>query len=308
MSKAQKKSRFIPIFIYILVGILSVIFLLVVCWLFLFDKMYPLIKVAGTDISLMTYSQSKNHLDQVIKQRLNQNIQFTYSSDTETLTFQLNAEDVSIDTQNALTESFAYGHQKPYFGSVKKNIDVTFKPTFDFKLQSLSTKLNQPPIDSQIKVDGEQILVTPSQPGLEVDEAEIKNQLIAFINGENISDRTIKVRSAPARLSYETALKIKKRLDEIKLEPLKMTFKDKVYTLTINDLVNLIDLESSQPSLASLNINNQNLIIESIEIGGQNFTDTNLTLNQQKVSNYFLNGFSSSGNVSSCSSNGGQAI
>jgi vancomycin resistance protein YoaR len=287
MSKAQKKSRFIPIFIYILVGILSVIFLLVVCWLFLFDKMYPLIKVAGTDISLMTYSQSKNHLDQVIKQRLNQNIQFTYSSDTETLTFQLNAEDVSIDTQNALTESFAYGHQKPYFGSVKKNIDVTFKPTFDFKLQSLSTKLNQPPIDSQIKVDGEQILVTPSQPGLEVDEAEIKNQLIAFINGENISDRTIKVRSAPARLSYETALKIKKRLDEIKLEPLKMTFKDKVYTLTINDLVNLIDLESSQPSLASLNINNQNLIIESIEIGGQNFTDTNLTLNQQKVSNYF---------------------
>ena len=66
-----------------------------------------------------------------------------------------------------------------------------------------------------------------------------------------------------------------------------MTFKDKVYTLTINDLVNLIDLQSSQPSLTSLKLNKQTLVIESVEVGNQTFTDTNLTLNTQKVTNYF---------------------
>jgi vancomycin resistance protein YoaR len=66
-----------------------------------------------------------------------------------------------------------------------------------------------------------------------------------------------------------------------------MTFKDKVYTLTINDLVNLIDMQSSQPTLASLNIGGESFQLQSAEIGNETFTDTNITLNQQKTSNYF---------------------
>jgi vancomycin resistance protein YoaR len=286
MSKDKKYPKLIHLTIYFTVILLSIVFLLVVFWLFLFDKIYPAISVADVNISLMTYPQAKNHLDQVIKSRLSKNIQFAYKTDTESLTIDLTPEDVIIDTQNALNESFALGHQKIYFRPKNLDIDVTFKPSFDYKLQQLSTKLNQPPIDSQIKVDGGQIIVTPSQPGLEVDENAIKKQIIAFINGNPNPITSISTQTSSPKLSYDTALKIKKRLDEIKLQPLKLTFKDKVYTLTIDDLINLIDLQSSQPTLASLNMNQQ-VILESISIGKQTLTDTNLTLNDQKVSNYF---------------------
>lgn len=287
MSKDKKHSRLIPIFIYILVGILSVVFLLVVLWLFLFDKIYPGIKIAGADVSLLNLSQAKIKVDQTVKNRLNQNLQFTYSGNGENFTFNLTPDDVIIDSQTALTESFALGHQQFYFRPYQTNINVTFKPSFDYKLQTISTEINQPPIDSQIKVDGEQIVVTPSQEGTEVDQHEIKNQITAFLNGQGNPETTIKTKASPPKLSYETAIKIKKRLDEIKLEPLKLTFKDKVYTLTINDLVSLIDLQSSQPTLASFNINGQAINLASVDISNQTLTDTNLTLNQQKVSNYF---------------------
>lgn len=287
MSKQKKNNHFVPIFGYILISILGVIFLLVVSWLFLFDKMYPGVKIAGVDVSFLTIPQAKSKIDQTFKDRLNQKSQFRYATDTEDLMIQLASEDILIDSQGALAEAFTYGHQKLYFPPKTVEIEVSYKPSFDFKLQQISTKLNQPPIDSQIKVDGEQIVVTPSQSGLEFDETALKKQITNFMNGDQMISDQIQVRSAPPRLSYETALKIKKRLDEIKLQPLQLTFKDKVYTLTINDLVNLIDMQSSQPTLASINLAGQPIIIESVEIGEQNLTDTTLTLNHQKVTNYF---------------------
>lgn len=287
MSKEKKTIHWTPYIIYSLVGVLSIVFLLIVIWLFLFDKMYPGLKVANVDISFHTLPQSKLKIEQEIKNRLAQNLQLSYQNDSENLVLQISADDVIIDSQTALNNSYAIGHQKLFIGPHNSPVTVTFKPSFEYKLQSISSKLSQPPIDSQIKVDGEQIIVTPSQPGFEVDEQDIKKQIITFVNGEILSSNTIKVKSAPPRLSYETALKIKKRLDEIKLEPLKLTFKDKVYTLTIDDLVNLIDLQSSQPTLASATINGQSVTLQSAEIGNQTLTDTNLTLNQQKVSNYF---------------------
>ncbi len=288
MSKEKKSSHLIPIFIYILVGILSIVFLLVVLWLFLFDKMYPGIKIAGVDISLLNLSQAKTKVDQMVKNRLNQNLKFTYSENGQNYSFILSPDDVIIDYQSSLTESFALGHQKIYFRPHQANVNITFKPSFDYKLQAISSEINQPPIDSQIKVDGEQIIVTPSQEGKEIDHHQLKNQITAFLNGLDNPDTTIKTKSAPPKLSYETAIKIKKRLDEIKLEPLKLIFKDKIYTLTINDLVNLIDLQSSEPTLASVNIGNEPTKITDIEIGNQTLTDTNLTLNTQKVSNLLV--------------------
>ncbi len=287
MTKQKKTTHFVPLLGYFLIAFLAMIFLIVVLWLFLFDKMYPGLKIAGIDVSFLTIPQAKTKLDQTVKDRLNQIPDFKYVSDTETINLKLTPEDVSIDSQTALKESFSLGHQKFYFKPQISEIDVKYKPSFDYKLQQVSTKLNQPPIDAQIKVDGEQIVVTPSQSGIEVDEAALKQQINDFINGKQIASTQIKTKAAPPKLSYETALKIKKRLDEIKLEPLKLTYKDKVYTLTIDDLVNLIDMQSSQPTLASFNFRGQPITIESIEIGQDSLTDTNLTLNQQKVSNYF---------------------
>ncbi len=287
MSK-DKKSRPVGSFlIYILVAFLAIIFLLVVLWLFLFDKIYPGIQVAGVNLSFLTVPQAKTKLDRTIHDRINQKPQFNYISDTETLSLTLAPEDILIDSKQAVSDSFTPGHQNIYFKPQNYEVDISFSSAFDNKLQQISTKLNQPPIDSQIKVDGEQIVVTPSQLGLEVDEISLKQQISDFINGKPLVTSQIKVKPAPPKLSYETALKIKKRLDEIKLQPLQMTFKDKVYTLTINDLVNLIDMQSSQPTLASLNIGGESFQLQSAEIGNETFTDTNITLNQQKTSNYF---------------------
>lgn len=287
MTKQKKTTHFVHLLGYFLIAFLAMIFLIVVLWLFLFDKMYPGLKIAGIDVSFLTIPQAKTKLDQTVKDRLNQIPDFKYVSDTETINLKLTPEDVSIDSQTALKESFSLGHQKFYFKPQISEIDIKFKPSFDYKLQQVSTKLNQPPIDAQIKVDGEQIVVTPSQSGIEVDEVALKQQINDYINGKQMASTQIKTKAAPPKLSYETALKIKKRLDEIKLEPLKLTYKDKVYTLTIDDLVNLIDMQSSQPTLASFNFRGQPITIESIEIGQDSLTDTNLTLNQQKVSNYF---------------------
>lgn len=280
-------KKFAPGILYVLVSVLTVIFLLVILWLFLFNKMYPGTKVASTNISFLTHTQAKAKISQEISNRLNQKFELTYQSGSQSQVLTLAPDDISIDTQNALTKSFAYGHQKMYLSPSNQTVDIAFTPSFNYKLQTLTSSINQPPIDSQIKIDGEQIVVTPSQSGLEVDESDLKQKINFFINTGELDDRNIKTVVATPKLSYEAALKIKKRLDEIKLEPLKLTFKDKTFTLSLDDLVSLIDLQSSQPLLASVNLNNHTTIISAVQIGNTNYTDTTLTLNKQKVANYF---------------------
>ncbi len=273
--------------IYGLVGFLSVIFLLVVLWLFLFDKMYPFVHIAGTNVSLLTLNQAQAKVNQQIDSRLDQNIQFSYSANGQTFNLNLTPEDINLDTQNALTESFAYGHPKPFFDRPDVKIDFSFKPSFNYKLQTITTAINQPPIDSQIKVDGEQIVVTPSQEGLEVDENDLRQKIATFLNTGEIENTSLKTRKVSPKLTYDTALKIKQRLDLIKLEPLQLTYKEKLFTLSLNDVLSLIDLQSSQPTLAAATFDNHQFRISSVEVGNTNLTDTTLTLNQKKVTEYF---------------------
>lgn len=279
-----KLSHFL---IYLLIGVLAVVFLIVVIWLFLFDKMYPFVKIGGTDVSLLTLNQAKDKVEQTIKQRLEKNIQFTYTGNGQSFNINLTPSDINLDTQNSLTQSFTYGHPKLYFGKPNVPVDFSFNPSFNYKLQTITTAINQPPIDSQIKVDGEQIVVTPSQEGLEVDENDLRQKIAAFVNTGEIENTSLQTRKVSPKLTYDTALKIKQRLDLIKLEPLKLTYKDKLFTLSLNDVLSLIDLQSSQPTLAKASLDNHQIKISSLEVGNTNLTDTTLTLNQKKVTEYF---------------------
>ncbi|MBI2022415.1 peptidoglycan binding domain-containing protein, partial [Candidatus Daviesbacteria bacterium] len=150
---------------------------------------------------------------------------------------------------------------------------------------SIATEVDQEPIDSQLKVEGGQINVTPSQEGWVVDRDILKQILIGYINTGTLESPKLPIKKALPKLSYQDALSIKKRLDEIKLSPIVLKFKDLEYTLDLDTILNLIDLKNSRSSLASLNID-ETWVVESIKLANKEISDIKLTLNQEKLNLY----------------------
>lgn len=261
-------------------------------WLFLSDKIYPQIFIAQSNIAFKTYPQAKDKLDQTISERLSKTLQFTYqgasrSAAPEKFEITVSPDEIQTDTQKAINDAFEYGHRRTYSNRVNIPLQISFNQSFEHKIQKMAQSIYREPLDSQIKVESDQIVVTPSEEGLELDETDLKEKISNYINTGIQPDLSIKTKKVPPKLSYETALKIKKRLDNIKLQPLKLTFKDQTFEIKLEQVISFIDIEGSEMSLASFRLFDQPVNISSFGIGTEEIVDTKLALDVKKTSDYF---------------------
>ena len=293
--KPSKKILFGGLALF-LIPILLILFL--GGWLFLSQRIYPNIKVAGVDIGLLRKEEAFDKVSREISRRgastlpLELNIaslsaqQSFEPNKPEVFKLELNKQETANPVEEAITQAFELGRRKVYFP--KASIDLELTPSLPIKKQveNISTSINTLAIDSTLKVYEGEITVTPSQNGLIVDDVKIYSMIEDYFNTAAFSNQDLPLKISEPKLNFSEATSIKKRLDALKDSPIKLTFEDFSYTLDLNTILTLVDLENSQDSLALINVDGQRFNLASVSVNGEETTDSKLTLNNSRLSEY----------------------
>lgn len=265
--------------------------LLLVFYGYFINRFYPNVSIANLDLTGKTRDQARQIITDSLKSRLDQTINFQYhqaSSSTLSDKIQLNLRSI-IDPPNLdqpISQAFEFGHKKIYFKPVNISIQPIFNSELDTQLETISRNIDREAIDSQIKVIEDSINVTPSQEGLVLDKENIKKLITDYLNTGQLNFSELPIKTTNPKLNYDGALKIKKRLDQIRLSPLKLTFKDRSFILDLSTILTMIDNENTQSYLITGNVLGQNFNISQITVGNQEYTDTKLTLNKDRIKKY----------------------
>lgn len=259
-------------------------------WLFLSQRIYPNVRVAGVDVSLLKKDEAFDKLSKEISRRgaktLELQLDTASLSAQQNFAIELNRQETANPVEEAISEAFDLGRKKVYFP--KAQVDLKLTPSLPIKKQveNIASSINEPAIDSTLKVFEDEITVTPSQNGLVLDEQKIYSMIEDYFDTGIQPNLNLPLKISEPRLNFQEASSIKKRLDEIKDSPLKLTFDDLSYTLDLNTILSLVDLENSQNSLALVNLDGQKFNLASVTVNGEEITDSKLTLNTSRLSEY----------------------
>ncbi len=280
-NKETKSTKlvFLALILVLLLIILSfeVIFL---------NKIYPGISIANINVTALTPKQASQKIIKEINNRSDKELTFTYQG--EQFTISLNPDSIAVNPSDAISKALDYGRNKFYLPSQTLAVDIQLQNPITQQIQQISSKIDQPPLDSEIKYQNGEINVTPSQNGLILDQETLKKQITTYLNTNTTLDPKLPTKTSYPKISYQHALEIKKSLDEVKLRPIVLNFEDQSWKLTLEKILDLIDLSSSEPSLISTSILDQKINISLVKIGTKEYTDNRLILNPKKLNNYLV--------------------
>lgn len=251
----------------------------------LWNKVYPAVQIANTDISLLTTDQAEQRVASQVNQRLNKT--FTFYSANQTFQLTLNSKHINTNLPQTVDKAYQLGRQQIHFTPTKLDLEIRFTNEFDQLLQQIAHQIDQPAIDAQLKIEDQIITVTPSQVGKIVDQQLLKDWLITYLNGQPLPSTELPIKTAYPKLNYDTALKIKATLDQVKQQPLEIKYEELTWSLDLETLVSLLDLTSSKSKLAQFNISNTPIIITSIDTPNNTLSNSQIVLDSEKAKAYF---------------------
>lgn len=284
-SLQKKLSRSLRVIVFTVAGTLLFSLIAVFAFYFLFaTRFYPQVFVGGVNLTAKDTVQAKSAVAAAIERRSQETLSFRFSDGQQ---FRIDlSQTTNPKIDSALEQAWRFGHTEIYLPPQNHAVEFEFNQKLEDQLQAIAQAVNQEPINSQLKIEGDQINVTPSQEGMILDQEAVKKQISHYLNTGRLEDSALPIKKAYPKLSYETALEIKKKLDQIKLSPLKLTFADQTFSLDLATTLNLIDLENAQNSLVSTNIIDNPVTITDLQVGKNYYTDTKISLNQAETEKY----------------------
>jgi vancomycin resistance protein YoaR len=294
---SKKKPSFLKSKLLITATIITLLPMLLIisilAMLMLSQRIYPGISISGVDVSLLTRDQAFQKVSKIVSERGSSTLTFELNnaslSAKQNFSINLSKQETASAINKAVGDAFTYGRSKPYFAPV--TIFALFEPSLPIKKQveNIAISVNQPAIDSNLKILEGEITVTPSQNGTILDEYNMYSILNDYLNGKSLSNMNVPLKTQEPELTFAEATSIKKRLDQIKDSPLKLSFEYQIYTLDLNTVLSLIDLENSRDSLALLSSEGKSYNIGSVSIDGQEISESKLTLSREKLLSYLKN-------------------
>lgn len=244
IKKILASKRLTKIFLSLLVLLVGILISTLSLLFFLRNRIYPGIFIAETNISFKQQYEAQNRIEERLSQRGNTTLVFSFATSSGQLkNYPLNLLN-SIGKTNiseVINNSFQLGHKKLFLPPVQLSLDLTFSPSLDEKIKSISREVNIPVVSAKIKIEDSNILVIPSQEGLSLDENKLKGILIKYFNSGKLENQTLPVVKIYPNFNTEAALTIKTRLEEIQKNPLKLKYKDKTFFINAQDVLSLID-------------------------------------------------------------------
>lgn len=276
---------------FITKAVVLVCLLILIPGLFLFffrDRIYPGVSVANVNLSALSRDQALYKLEQIYSNRENKTFEFSYqdASTSSTQKFSINLKGTTqVDFEKTLDNAFAYGRSKLFLKPKQLNLEIEFNSNLDNQIKQIAQIIDIPSIDSQLKIDSE-ITATPSQDGIVLDQTTLKQDLKNYLNSGYSSFENLPLKVTKPKLDYQSALRIKNRLDQLKVSPLTLRYKDQEFTLGIDTILSLISLEKSDSQVASINIFNTPVNLISAKVGQTEVADSKITFNQAAVKSY----------------------
>ena len=218
-TKSKNPLKFLNLkwlFLGSLISLVSIGLVLSLLIFYLSRRIYPQIFAAEQNLSFLTPQQAKSLLDENFRQKTSIPLKFSYktSTDSAAQTFEINLKNsIDFNSLSLVEEAFQYGHSKFYYKKITLNPNLSFNQNYDTQIKSIQNSVNQPPLESSIKLTDGAITVTPSQDGLILDEEKLKEALNTYLSKNTPPPTTLPIKSSKPRLSYEEGLQIKKRLD-----------------------------------------------------------------------------------------------
>lgn len=285
-SKKAKKLHFFSRKILVSIALFFTLAIIIAAFLFtlFYTRLFPAIYIANTHVGALTLPQAKNKLTQTLQERLNKPLTFIYQNQQFQIDLSTVQPDLNLD--QSLNQAFEYGHSRFYYQPVYLSLNPDFNSRLKTTFAQIEKSLNQAPIEAQLKIEQNEITVTPSQDGLALDEDELTKRLTDYLNTGQTPSLILPTKKSYPKLSYSNGLTIKHLLDQVKLNPIKLTFQNSSWTLDLDTLIPLLDLTNSQSSLAKITLFNTPLDLQSATIGPDNLNDQHLSLNQNHLSDY----------------------
>lgn len=294
MAKNPKKAdNFNTKFITKAVIVTSLLIIIPGMVLFFFrDRVYPGIFVADINLTGLRADQAEQKLNQVYTKRANRKFEFSYpqqasGSAREKFTIDLKSAGGQPDFDKLVEKAMSYGHKVVYLPPKHLSIETNLDSILNDQITAIAREVDIPAINSQLKFSAAEINVTPSQEGLVLDQQALKDSFQNYLSGGNPPPDTLPLKTVKPKIDYDSALRIKSRLDELKVSPLTLHYKTWQFSLDLPTILALIDLQKSDSRLASTTIFGEDeLSISAIKIGNEQLMDAKLKFNDQALKHY----------------------
>ncbi len=254
------------------------------------DRIFPGVSIAGVDIGGLTPQQAEQKVKAEIEERLAKPLQFSYNGQNIALDLTLipsnNLTDQLFSISTSVDDAYTLGRQKLFFPPKKVDLQLANSQIIENKIKQLSTQVNEPAINAQIKIEGDLVNVTPSQEGKVLDQDQVLTSVYNYIRTGELEQKVLPITVEKPHLTYENALFVKKILDQVKLNPLKLSYNDKNYVITRDDLLPLINLAEDKTDRLSFKAEKADFIVETGNIDNNKYSAEALFLDRQKVDNY----------------------
>ncbi|MDO8570878.1 MAG: VanW family protein [Candidatus Daviesbacteria bacterium] len=273
--KTKNKHKILRISLLVILIIAILVCYSYLAFTFYFgNKFYPGIKVNNISLQGKTKIQAKTLLNEEFKKRSNDSLQFTIN-DNE-IVIDLSSSSPSLNIDQTLNQIFSKQQiQTAIFG---QNFITTLKFDRPSSLISQISLINQSvkvkPVSAKITIANQEVIITPSLDGKELDDQKLLSQIKDYLNLQGIKPNDLPIKILKPKFSTENAQYYKTILEKIKENSIKLTYQKQ--TLIIDQITLLSLLDFKENSSTSLNSN----------IVGQNITFDNNIIDQKKLDAY----------------------
>ncbi|QQG43728.1 MAG: VanW family protein [Candidatus Daviesbacteria bacterium] len=220
------------------------------------DKFYPRTFVGEVEITGRTVPQVQQLLSEHLESRLNNKLDFVYQN--KTYSVDLAKAAVSLNSQQLMEEISPLGHQGSFWQRLSFQLLNLVQPTkyqpqlslsIDDQVNLIGGQIYQAPIQIQLNLnDANQIEIKAGQDGLSLDREQLIFQITRYLISGNY-DNNLPVKTLPPDLSTRKAEQLKNLLENLKENPLILTFEKLTWKLDQKTIFSLLDLSSSEDLL-----------------------------------------------------------
>lgn len=277
-------KKFFQITALIILGVLILIFYSYFAFTIYFgNKFYPGVKVNNISLQGKTQQEAKIILEKEFAKRITDSLQFKFN-DIE-LNIDLSSSSPFINIDEILNQAFVFGRSADILKDIKDQSQVlifgqNFTTTLNFdhpsslisQISLINQTIKEAPISAKISLDQEEIIITPSKEGKELDDQKLLSEIKNYLNLSGEKPQNLPVKILNPQFSTENANYYKKILEKIKDNSIKLVYQKKTLTIDQKILLSLFDFKDTSSS-------NPNLV-------GQNITFDNKFIDQKKLAFY----------------------
>ncbi len=272
LRRFKLTSKTIPLAIGIIVLILAISYLAFINYFQ--GKIYPGIKIGVIPVGGSTPSVTQKILEENFQNRVGQPLDFAFDDQKFSLEFASSKPQLDIQTQ--VNEVYRLGRSGNFTRDLQIQLQalilgITKTPKVTYQHPALLTyQISN--INQLIKLDpenakvllGENIIITPSRAGEELDSKLLIDQIDSFLSLKEPKPSSLPVKITSPKFTTETAKAYQTVLENMKNSPLKIHYKKNVLILDQLALFNLLDFSGNNQNLDQTSLGSQNLPIAQI--------------------------------------------